>query len=80
MEFWGRGIRARMKEIKDALSTVKIKVSTICSGYRGDLLSPVPARALYWLNWLDESTFWFFVVETDAIVVRALLGEGGLGR
>jgi sugar phosphate isomerase/epimerase len=40
VEFWGHGIRARMKEIKDALSTVRVKVSTICSGYRGDLLSP----------------------------------------
>jgi sugar phosphate isomerase/epimerase len=40
VEIWGHGIRARMAEIKDALSTVKVKVSTICSGYRGDLLSP----------------------------------------
>jgi len=44
VEFWGHDIQARMKEIKDALSTVKVKVSTICSGYRGDLLSPLPGE------------------------------------
>lgn len=38
VELRGRGIEDRLKEIKDALSVVKIKVSTICSGYRGDLL------------------------------------------
>jgi len=23
---------------------------------------------VYWLNWLDESRFWFFVKKTDAII------------
>ena len=40
LEIWGHGIRERMAEIKDAISTAKVGVSTICSGYRGDLLSP----------------------------------------
>ncbi|MCS7104754.1 MAG: sugar phosphate isomerase/epimerase [Thermofilaceae archaeon] len=39
VEVWGHGMRERIEEIKQALSTVKIRISTICSGYRGDLLS-----------------------------------------
>lgn len=40
VEFWGSpDLRNRVKEIKDALSTVKLKVSTICAGYPGALLS-----------------------------------------
>jgi len=31
---------------------------------------------LYWLNWLDESTFWFFVEKTDAIVRVPLKTDG----
>jgi sugar phosphate isomerase/epimerase len=42
VELFGPGIRGRMKEIKDALFTVKVKVSTIRSGHRGELLSPNP--------------------------------------
>jgi sugar phosphate isomerase/epimerase len=39
IELWGRNeLGNRMKEIKDAISTSKVKVSTICSGYSGDLL------------------------------------------
>lgn len=31
---------------------------------------------LYWLNWLDESMFWFFVEKTDAIVRVPLKTNG----
>ncbi|RLF04689.1 MAG: hypothetical protein DRK00_06155 [Thermoprotei archaeon] len=31
---------------------------------------------LYWLNWLDENTFWFFVEKTDAIVRVPLRTNG----
>ncbi len=39
VEFWGSGLRERLAEVKQALSVTKIKASTVCSGYRGDLLS-----------------------------------------
>jgi len=39
VEFWGHGIRERLGEIREAISTTSLKVSTVCSGYRGDLLS-----------------------------------------
>ncbi len=39
VEFWGHDIEGRLPEIRAALSTVRVKASTICSGYRGDLLS-----------------------------------------
>ena len=40
IEFWGRGIEDRVDEILSAVSTSRVKVSTICAGYRGNLLSP----------------------------------------
>lgn len=39
VELWGHGLRERIGEVKGALSTAKVKISTVCSGYRGDLLS-----------------------------------------
>jgi len=38
MEVWGRDVAQRMGELKAALSTSRVKVSTICAGYEGDLL------------------------------------------
>lgn len=38
VEFWGYNIEKRLPELKQALSTVRVKASTICSGYGGDLL------------------------------------------
>lgn len=38
VEVWGRGIGERIRELEEASSTTGIPISTICSGYRGDLL------------------------------------------
>jgi sugar phosphate isomerase/epimerase len=38
IEIWGNDLPQRFKEIKDALSVSRIELSTICSGYGGDLL------------------------------------------
>jgi len=38
VEIWGNELPRRFREIKEALSTSKIRLSTICSGYNGDLL------------------------------------------
>ena len=39
IELWGRDVLGdKVKEIKDAISVSKVKVSTICSGYPGDLM------------------------------------------
>ncbi|MEM2480121.1 MAG: sugar phosphate isomerase/epimerase family protein [Candidatus Bathyarchaeia archaeon] len=38
VEVWGNDLPQRFKEIKDALSTSRVKISTVCSGYSGDLL------------------------------------------
>lgn len=38
IELGGRNLGDRIKEIKEALSTSKLKISSICSGYPGDLL------------------------------------------
>ncbi|RLE99727.1 MAG: sugar phosphate isomerase/epimerase [Thermoprotei archaeon] len=40
IEVGGRGLKDRVHEIKEALSSSKIGVSTICTGYSGCLLSP----------------------------------------
>lgn len=39
IEFWGKGIVEREKEIIQASSQSSVKVSTICAGYEGCLLS-----------------------------------------
>jgi len=38
LEVWGSDLPQRLKEVKSALSTSKVKFSTICAGYGGDLL------------------------------------------
>lgn len=38
VELSGRGIESRIDKIRDVLSSYDIKISSICSGYRGDLL------------------------------------------
>jgi sugar phosphate isomerase/epimerase len=38
IEVWGRDLNARIKSILDSISTSRVKISTICSGYPGDLL------------------------------------------
>ncbi len=38
IELAGRGIEERYKDIKNIVSSYNIRISTICSGYRGDLL------------------------------------------
>ncbi len=40
VEIMGRDLPQKMEEKKSALSTSKVKLSTICSGYGGDLLGP----------------------------------------
>lgn len=38
VELWGRNISKRLEVLLDTIPSFKIKVSTICSGYPGDLL------------------------------------------
>ncbi|MEM2239003.1 MAG: sugar phosphate isomerase/epimerase [Candidatus Bathyarchaeia archaeon] len=38
LEVWGSDLPQRLKEVKDALSTSKVRLSTVCAGYGGDLL------------------------------------------
>jgi len=38
IEIWGRELTDRLQEIKLSLETSKLRVSTVCSGYPGDLL------------------------------------------
>jgi len=38
VEIWGRNLEERLDVLKDAVSTSKIPISTICAGYKGDLL------------------------------------------
>lgn len=40
VEVWGSDIPQREKEVKASLSTSKVKLSTVCAGYPGDLLGP----------------------------------------
>ena len=39
----GRGLKDRVKEIKEALNGRNIKVSAICAGFQGFILSTDPA-------------------------------------
>ena len=38
VEVWGRELPQRLEEIRSALSTSRVKLSTVCAGYPGDLL------------------------------------------
>jgi len=39
VEIWGHNIEKRVNEVKSVKDSIGIKISTICSGYPGDLLS-----------------------------------------
>ncbi len=39
IELWGNNLEERKEEIKQSLSETDIEISTICSGYKGSLLS-----------------------------------------
>ena len=54
VEIWGSNLRDRMAEIKQAFKGRKIKVSTICSGFRGCLLDPEPAERNLAMNDIKE--------------------------
>jgi len=38
VEVWGRDLPQKLEEIKSALNSSKVKFSTVCAGYAGDLL------------------------------------------
>jgi sugar phosphate isomerase/epimerase len=40
IEVWGSDLPQRFREVKESLSSSQIKLSTVCSGYSGDLLGP----------------------------------------
>jgi len=42
IEFWGRGLKERLQEIKLATQRTGMKVSTICAGFRGTPLDSDP--------------------------------------
>ena len=47
MEIWGRRFiegDLKVDDVRRALEGTRVKVSSICSGYRGSLLSPDPAE------------------------------------
>lgn len=43
VEVWGHGLGERLGELKAALSSSPIPVTTVCAGYRGSLLAADPA-------------------------------------
>lgn len=65
IEFWGSGLRERSAEVKQALSTTKVKASTVCSGYRGDLLSASKEERLLAIR--DIDTLLEIAAELDAV-------------
>lgn len=44
LEVWGRGLPKRVKDIKEALKGTKIKLSAVCAGYSGCIISPDKAE------------------------------------
>jgi len=44
LETWGAEIWNRERELRDALANSRVKLSTICAGYRGCVLDPDPKQ------------------------------------
>jgi len=44
IEIWGSGLAGRVKEIRDALASSRVRLSAICSGYQGVLMSDDPVE------------------------------------
>jgi len=76
IELWGRQeLGGALKNVLDALSTARVKVSTICSGYSGSLLSPRREDREAALKGIKERLEWANRLGAVGVITVPVFGE-----
>lgn len=76
IELWGRQeLGGTLRDILDVLSTTRVKVSTICSGYSGGLLSPKKEDREEALKGIKERLEWANRLEAVGVITVPVFGE-----
>jgi len=76
IELWGRSqLGDRLGEIRETVASYKVKVSTICAGYSGDLLSPDSKQRSEAIEGISRRLEW--ARELDALGVIFVPTFGG---
>lgn len=76
IELWGRQeLGGSLKEILDALSISRVKVSTICAGYSGSLLSPSKEDRETAIKDIKERLQWANKLGAVGVITVPIFGE-----
>jgi sugar phosphate isomerase/epimerase len=76
IELWGRQeLGGALKNVLDASSTARVKVSTICSGYSGSLLSPRKEDREAALKGIKERLEWANRLGAVGVITVPVFGE-----
>ncbi len=76
IELWGRQeLGGALKDVLEALSTTRVKASTICSGYSGSLLSPRKEDREAALNGVKERLEWANRLGAVGVITVPVFGE-----
>ncbi|MBO3840858.1 MAG: sugar phosphate isomerase/epimerase, partial [Candidatus Brockarchaeota archaeon] len=76
IELWGRQeLGGVLKNVLDVLSTTSVKVSTICSGYSGSLLSPRKEDREAALKGIKERLEWANRLGAVGVITVPVFGE-----
>jgi len=76
IELWGRQeLGGALRDVLDALSTTRVKVSTICSGYSGSLLSPRKEDREAALKGIKERLEWANRLGAVGVITVPVFGE-----
>jgi sugar phosphate isomerase/epimerase len=79
VELWGRPeLGGSLNDVLDALSTSNLKVSTICSGYPGSLLSPDKEEREAAINGIKERLEWAHRLGAVGVITVPVFGEAAV--
>lgn len=76
IELWGRdGLDEKVKGIKDAVSVSRVKVSSICSGYPGDLMGAERGVRQGAMEGIKQRLSWAAELGATGVIVVPTFGE-----
>lgn len=76
IELWGRDeLEGALGSVREALSTSKVKVSTICAGYSGSLLSPSKEERVTAINSIEKRLDWANRLGAVGVITVPIFGE-----
>jgi len=76
VEIWGHGLKAEIEPVRRALKEEGVKVSAICSGFRGSLLAADPAERLTCYRDFEELLELSATLEAGGLVFVPIFSQG----